>query len=374
MSILVTGATGSLGPSAVARLLRRDAVVVLLRPGETGAAARFEALRRDVVRAGPEAPTDRLSFVTGDLAAADAGLAGDDRGALAEGVTHVLHLAAVTRFTLPLDDARAGNLETTLGALALAETLPRLEAMQVASTLYVAGTRTGTILEDDLVETAFVNSYEQAKHEAEREVRARMRDLPLTVARIATILGSSRTGEVRTPTALHQAIRLVHQGLVPMIPGDPSQTVEVLDVEHAAEAMAALLVDAFEPGATYHVAAGPERCFTLQGLFEESLRLFAHLDPAWARRGIEPPALVTPETYALFERTVHEAGDPPMTRIVRGLSTFLPQLLHPKRFDRSRLEAALPSWDPPATRDYYPLVLASSIETDWGRSRAEASP
>ena len=368
MNVLVTGATGSLGPSLVARLLTRVAVVVLLRPRAEGAPARFEALRRDLARADPEARTDRLSFVAGDLTAPGAGLAGDDHAALAERVTHVLHLAADTRFALPLGEARAGNLATTIGALALAAELPRLAAMQAASTLYVAGTRIGTILEDELADTSFVNTYEQAKLEAEHEVRGRMADLPLTVTRVATILGSSRTGEVRVPTALHAALRLVHRGLVPMIPGEPSQTVEVLDVEHAAEAMAALLVDVFEPGRTYHVTAGPERCFALGELLDETLRLFADLDPGWARRGIEPPALVRPATYARFERTVREAGDPGMTRILSGLATFLPQLLHPKRFDRSRIEAALPSWDPPPTRDYYPLVLSSSLASRWGRT------
>ncbi len=341
-------------------------MVALLRPGETGAASRFEELRRDVARADPEAPGERLSFVAGDLAAPEAGLAGHDRRDLAERVTRVMHLAADTRFSVPLHVARAGNLAITVGALELAGGLRRLNAMEVASTLYVAGTRTGTILEDDLAETEFVNTYERAKFEVEREVRARMRDLPLTVARVATILGSSRTGEVRVPTALHRALRLVHRGLAPMIPGEPSQTIEVLDVEHAAEAMASLLGEAFIPGTTHHVTAGPERCFTLGELLEETVRLFAELDPAWARRGIEPPALVSPTTYELFERTVHEAGDPAMTRIVRGLSTFLPQLLHPKRFDRSGIEAALPTWEPPATRDYYPLVLSSRLRTRWG--------
>ena len=361
MSVLVTGATGSLGPWVVARLLRRGAVVVLIRPREAAPASRFEALRRDVAGVDPEAPVERLTFVAGDLAVPEAGLSADDRSALADGVTHLLHLAADTRFSLPLEDARAGNYATTIETLALAAKLPRLHAMQVASSLYVAGVRTGTILEKDLAQTDFVNSYEQAKFEAEAEVRARMQDLPLTVARVATILGSSVTGEVRVQTALHHALRLVHRGLVPMIPGEPSQTVELLDVEHAADAMAILLMDTFEPGATYHVTAGPERCFSLGDLLGETLRLFADLDPAWGRRGIEPPVLVSPATYELFERTVREAADPAMTKIVRGLSTFLPQLVHPKRFDRSRLVAALPAWDPPRTRDYYPLVVSSRL-------------
>jgi hypothetical protein len=184
---------------------------------------------------------------------------------------------------------------------------------------------------------------------------------------VATLLGSSRTGEIRKPTAIHQALRLYHRGLVPMIPGDPAQPVEMLDVEHAAEAVARLLTEGFAAGTTYHLTAGPSRTLTLTELIDETHRGFEELDPTWKTRGIEPPPVVRPRTYALFERSVVEAADPAMATVVRAMSTFLPQLLYPKRFARANLEGALPDWDPPPVRDYFRRVLAWGLHSQWGR-------
>jgi nucleoside-diphosphate-sugar epimerase len=365
-TVLVTGATGSIGPAVLAQLLpRAGSVVVLMRPGREGVRARSDWLVRAISGHDPAAPVERLTFVPGDLSQDGAALAPEDHRRLNGEVTDVLHLAADTRFTLPLEQARAANLGTTLGVLRLVEGFGRLRALAVASTLYVAGTRTGEILESELADTEFVNTYERSKFEAERELRARMRDLPIAVFRIATLLGSAGTGEVRKPTAVHHALRLYFQGLVPMVPGDPSQVVELLDVEHAASAVARLLLDAFAPGTTFQVTAGPERGFTLEEMIGQAHRTFAELDPAWARRGIERPAIVSPATYALFERTVHQAADPSMTAVVRGMSTFLPQLTYPKRFDRRNTVAALPDWRPPATRDYFSRVLSFCLRTLW---------
>lgn len=372
-TVLVTGATGSLGPWVLGRLLRRaDAVIALVRTHGNPPAQRRRALTRAVEEADPEAPLARLAVVPGDLARSDAGLASRDRRRLIAEVTHVLHLAADTRFSLPLSEARAGNLDTTLAMLKLAADLRRLEAMGFASTLYVAGTRSGEILESDLAETTFVNAYEQAKFEAERGLRARMEDLPIAVFRIATLLGSADTGVVPKPTAIHHMLRLYHRGLVPMVPGDPSQTLELLSLEDASEAVARLLLDAFAPGGTFHLTAGPGRTFTLADMVDDTHRLLRELDPEWARRGIEPPALVSPSAYALFERTVLEAGDPTMSGIVGSLATFLPQLLHPKRFDRANVEAALPDWNPFEVRRFYPLVLSYCLRYRWGRGGVDA--
>ena len=366
-NVLVTGATGSLGPAVLARLLRRGAVVVLLRPGDSGAERRLDHLVDEVEAEDPDAPVDRIAAVSGDLSVPGSGLAPEDRRGLAREVTHVLHLAADTRFTLPLPAARRANLDTTLELLRLVESFDVLRGFGFASTLYVAGTRTGEIREDDLADTEFVNTYERSKFEAERALRVRMADLPIAVFRVATLLGSARTGEIRKPTAIHQALRLYHRGLVPMIPGDPAQPVEMLDVEHAAEALARLLMDGFAPGTTYHVTSGPSRTFTLTELIEETHRGFQELDPAWKARGIEPPPVVRPRTYALFERSVEEAADPAIATVVRTMSTFLPQLLYPKRFARDNLEGALPDWDPPPVRTYFRRVLAWGLRSQWGR-------
>jgi nucleoside-diphosphate-sugar epimerase len=371
--ILVTGATGSLGPAVLPLLLRRGSVVVLLRAADSGAERRLGLLMDEVEREDPDAPVERLGVVPGDLSLRGSGLAPEDRRRLAREVTHVLHLAADTRFSLPLPTARRANLDTTLELLRLVEGFDGLQAFGFASTLYVAGTRTGEILEEDLADTEFVNTYERSKFEAERALRARMTDLPIAVFRVATLLGSARTGEVRKPTAIHQALRLYHRGLVPMIPGDPAQPVEMLGVEHAAEALARLVTDEFAAGITYHVTAGPVRTLTLEELIEETHRGFEELDPAWKARGIEAPPVVRPRTYALFERSVEEAADPAMAAVVRTMSTFLPQLLYPKRFVRANVEASLPDWDPPHVREYFRRVLAWGLRSQWGRD-GESAP
>jgi nucleoside-diphosphate-sugar epimerase len=372
-TVLLTGATGSLGREVLRQLLGRDAsVVLLLRPGNDGAERRFSSLVRGLAGDVSGAAVDRFSFVSGDLSLAGAGLAREDGDRLGREVTHVLHLAADTRFSLPLAEARAGNLDTTLELVRLAEGFADLRAFGFASTLYVAGTRTGQIREDDLADTTFVNTYERAKFETERALRARMDHLPVAVYRVATLLGSARTGEVSSPTAIHRALRLYHRGLVPMIPGDPAQPVELLDVEHAAEAVSRLLLHSFAPGKTHHVMGGPERSFRLGDLIDETHRGFAALDPDWARRGIEPPAVVSARTYALFERTVHEAADPAMAAVVRAMATFVPQLLYPKTFDRANSTHALPGWDPPHVGDYYRKVLSRLLTSRWGRRAEEA--
>jgi nucleoside-diphosphate-sugar epimerase len=367
LNVLVTGATGSLGPAVLPHLLRRGSVVALLRPGDPGAASRLDLVLDEVTREDPDAPVGRLAAVAGDLSLPDCGLTPDDRRRLGREITHVLHLAADTRFSLPLPVARKANVDTTRGLLRLAEQFGALRGFGFASTLYVAGTRTGDVREEDLEDTEFVNTYERAKFEAERELRGRMTDLPIAVYRIATLLGSARTDEVRKPTAIHQALRLYHAGLVPMIPGDPAQPVEMLDVEHAAAAVARLLTDRFDAGTTYHVTAGPSRTLTLTELIEETHRGFEELDPSWKARSIEPPPLVRPKTYALFERSVEEAADAAMATVVRTMSTFLPQLLYPKRFLRTNTETALPDWDPPPVREYFRRVLAWGLRTRWGR-------
>jgi nucleoside-diphosphate-sugar epimerase len=371
-TVLVTGATGTLGPPLLARLLRRGSVVALLRAGAAGVERRFDELIAEVRREDPTASLARLRSVAGDLGRRGAGLAFEDRRGLARDVTHVLHLAADTRFSLPLSEARRANLDTTMELLRVVESFDRLRGFGFASTLYVAGTRTGEIREEELADTTFVNTYEQAKFEAERALRARMPELPVAVFRVATLLGSARTGEVRKLNAIHHSLRLYHRGLVPMIPGEPRQPVELLDVEHAAEAVDRLLMERFAPGRTYHVTAGPSGTLSLRELIEEAHRGFGDVDPAWTGRGIEPPPVVRARTYALFERTVEEAADAPMAAVVRTMSSFLPQLLYPKRFARTNTAAALPDWHPPPVRAYLPRVLAHCLGTQWGLQRQDS--
>ena len=84
----------------------------------------------------------------------------------------VIHSAASVAFDLPIEEARAINVEGTRRVLDFAGAVPDLQRVAYVSTAYVAGDRRGTVYEDDRETGTFRNSYERSKHEAEAVVRS----------------------------------------------------------------------------------------------------------------------------------------------------------------------------------------------------------
>ena len=111
------------------------------------------------------------SAVAGDLTAPRLGL-GERHEPLAARVGSVIHSAASVAFDLPLEEARAINVEGTRRVLDFAGAVPGLQRVTYVSTAYVAGDRRGTAYEDDRETGAFRNAYERSKHEAEALVRS----------------------------------------------------------------------------------------------------------------------------------------------------------------------------------------------------------
>ena len=356
-TILVTGGTGTLGRELVARYapLPGATVIVLARgatpPAQTSSPSHVRALTGDV-RAGA---TLGLSPATCDE--------------LRAGVTDIVHCAADTTFNRPLEDARATNVDGTRAVLAFARTCARLERVACFSTVYVAGRTTGCFSEQDLGGgDGFVNSYEQSKAEMEVVTREAMRELPVALYRLSTIIGDSRSGAVHGFNAIHHALRLLYQGLAPMVPGRESALVDLIPVDFAADAACHLIDQAFEPGATYHLCAGSAASATLGTLLDATMMAFERYRPAWRRRSIAPPAIVELETYELFVRSVEEAGNQVLLQATRAVQAFAYQLAYPKIFDAQRARSALaPSGiAPPPVLDYYDKVVRWCIETNWG--------
>jgi nucleoside-diphosphate-sugar epimerase len=240
------------------------------------------------------------------------------------------------------------------------------------STVYVAGRRTGTFRGEDLEDggAGFVNTYEQSKNEMERAVRERMADLPVAVYRLSTLIGDSRTGAVTGFNAFHHALRLLYQGLAPMIPGDPSHRVDLVPVDYVADAACWLFRHRFVAGCTHQLCSGPARSRPLSELLEMTLEEFGRVRPAWRRRGIEKPLVVDLRTYELFVRSVEETANEGLRQATRSIQSFAYQLAYPKTFDASATDAALAEsgLEPPSLADYYPKVVRYCVETDWGAS------
>ena len=356
-TILMTGGTGTLGRELVRRLAAE-----LTGP-------RIVVLSRSALDPCPGFPPG-VQIVRGDLLAGPTlGLPTRVREELSKSVTHVLHCAAETRFTLPLEESRAVNVGGTRSLLEFARGCRSLRQIGCFSTVYVAGRRTGPITEDDLGDdgAGFVNSYEQSKNEMERELRARMPDLPIAVYRLSTLIGDSSTGLVTGLNAFHHALRLLYHGLAPMMPGDPAHRIDVVAVDYVADAACWLFDRRFEAGRTYHLCSGPKRSASLAELIDAVMEAFHHFRPEWRRRGIERPAIVDLPTYELFARSVEETGNEVLLRATRAVQSFAYQLAYPKTFDRSATASALAGSGlcPAPVLDYLPNVVRTCLENEW---------
>lgn len=352
MTLLLTGATGFLGPSLVDALLARPEVdrLVLL-------------VRRPAAITHP-----RVQVVVADLADPDLALPASSRDELAREITGIVHAAGDTRFDAPVDAARAANVDQTRHLLTWAARCPRLDRFVFLSTAFVAGKRTGTIAEDELAhDTGFVNAYEQSKHDAERLLHCWHDRLPIAICRLSTVVGDSRSGCVPQPRALHHALRFLYNSLAPMLPGPADSPVDLIASDYAASAVACLATAGFRAGGAFHLVAGGD-ALPIGELLDLTMEQFVTERPAWRRRAIERPVFADLATFALFVRSLDELGDSPMLRAFAVIRHFAPQLAFPKRFDDRGSAAALARAGivRPRLAEFYPRVVAHLVRTNWG--------
>lgn len=366
--VLLTGATGIVGCEVVRETLRRPdppEILALLR----GTDAEVEAKRRWLCSwSGVPTDTDRLAVVRGDMTLPGLGLAGADLRR-ARQVRGILHAGAITRFDQTAGEAWVSNVASTREVLAHARLCPGLDRVGIVSTAFVAGRRGGTILEDELdLEAEFNNEYERSKALAEQAARAAMGELPIAVFRLAIVAGRATDGRISRLTGLYPILRLFHQGLLSMFPGDGDQPVDVIPADFAAAAIHRLFGHAFVPGRTYHVCAGPGRSFRLDSLFPGIDAFLAEADPAWRGRGQPLPLPVSAEVFRDFVGIVELTGNPRLRQIIAQVSTVTRQLEVPKAFDTRRFDEATHGVERlalPHARDWLRPSVARAVATGW---------
>jgi long-chain acyl-CoA synthetase len=356
-ALFMTGATGLIG----SRVLRR---LLAAAPGLHAFVLVRDAARWTDVGGGAEALDGRVTPLVGDITREGLGLDGRARRALARRVGLVVHAAADTVFSRPLPAARRVNVDGTEHVLELAAQWPRVERTVHVSTAFVAGRRTGPILEhEDGPDEGFVNSYERSKFEAERLVRSSAG--PWVILRPSTVVCDGTHGRVSQLNAVHRALRLYHAGLASMLPGGEASPVDLVTADYVADCVSAVTMAPGVEGSTFHVCAG-RGAIGLGRLLDDSYAVWAE-SHRWRRRGIARPAITDLETYRLFERTVEQTGDARLRRITRSLSHFVPQLALPKCFDTTNIERVTGRASPPVA-DYWERVIRYLVRTAWAAS------
>lgn len=352
--VLVTGASGLVGSRVIERLLSLDDRVhvhaLVHRPSTWPSLAAHLG-----------AAATRVTAVSGDVTRAGLGLDAGTRQRLATHVRAVVHCAADTTFSRPLEQARTVNTTGTHNLLELLSDW-RIERLVHVSTAFVAGAHTGVIPEHELDAAAgFVNGYEQSKYEA--EVLVRSSGVPYIVLRPSTIVCDNASGSVTQYNAVHRALRVFSAGLASLMPGAEDTPVDVVTTEHVVAGVTDIGFARAADGGTYHLCAG-RGALGLGELLDRAHAVWSR-DAEWKRRGILRPALTDLATYRLFEQSIEETGDVRLATITRSLSHFVPQLALPKQFDTTAADAALGRSAPPV-RTFWDALLAQLVATRWG--------
>jgi thioester reductase-like protein len=369
--VLITGATGFLGMELMARLLqagdRRVWALVRARD-DAEAGQRMRAVLESLVP-DPDSVAARVVPVAGDVMRDGLGLEPRVRDELAEAVDEVIHSAASVSFSLPLEQARAVNVEGTRRMLELALLASSrgdgLRRFAHVSTAYVAGTHCGSFGEDDFARgQGFNNTYERSKWEAERLVRRYAGLLPVQVFRPSIVVGDERSGWTASFNVIYSPLRAYARGALPAVPARRSAPVDAVPVGYVARSILAL-ADA-GPGRTWQLAAGT-RANTVGELIDRAAELLGQ-----PRARALPPELYRRVVHPLLLR---RAGPVQRRWLERG-EVFFPYLATRARFDtratrevldEARIEA------PPPLASYLHRLLEFAERADWGRRPAPRS-
>ncbi|HEY0078245.1 MAG TPA: SDR family oxidoreductase [Pyrinomonadaceae bacterium] len=257
-TIFLTGFPGFIAGRLVRRLAREGARFVLLVQAAFMERAREEA-ERIVEETG--AGVEAFRIVEGDITRPGLGLSAQDLETTRGETTMLFHLAAVYDLGVSRELAMRVNVEGTQNVNRFAELLQesgRLRHYHYVSTCYVAGLRTGVILESELRhEAGFRNYYEETKYLAELEVEALKSRLPLTIHRPSVVCGDSQTGETAKYDGVYYLINYLRMqpALLSLANiGNRDVRLNVVPVDFVVEAMAALAGDERAAGATVQLA------------------------------------------------------------------------------------------------------------------------
>ncbi|MDT0329014.1 SDR family oxidoreductase [Nocardiopsis lambiniae] len=234
---LVVGATGFVGRWVVRELLIRGGPVAATVRG-----GRDEWLRRWLRDHG--ADDTGLTTVSADIGRPGLGLSVADGESLAR-VRDVFNAAALYRFGMPVDEARAVNVTGAVNVLDRAASLPRLRRL-----VHVSGYRVGrepfpgfplpTAASRDLYRR--LGAYEASKVEGDTAVRllAGDRGVPVTMVCPATVIGHSATGEAGQYIGPSMLVERLWRGRLAVLPGSPRTFLPVVTVDHLAAFIAAV--------------------------------------------------------------------------------------------------------------------------------------
>jgi thioester reductase-like protein len=254
-TIFLTGFPGFIASRLLRRLARDGGrFLLLVQP------AFAERAQQELASIAHETGRSSSDFVllSGDITERNLGMSAVDLETARTNSTIVFHLAAIYDLAVARDLALRVNVQGTRNVNQFARSLSQLRHYHYISTCYVAGKRTGLILETELQhEAGFRNYYEETKYLAELDVEALKAELPVTIHRPAVVCGDSRTGETAKYDGIYYLIHYLRKWpsvLSLFNIGNSEVALNLVPVDFVVEALATLARDPAAIGKTVQLA------------------------------------------------------------------------------------------------------------------------
>ncbi len=305
----------------------------------------------------------RGEVVVGDVCDMDLGLSSAEYRALSRELTWIHHLAGI--YFMGADDemARRVNVGGTRTVLELARDVGRLERVVHWSTAMVSGDRRGTFYEEDLeAGQKFHNGYERTKYDAEKLMRAAMRELPITILRPGIVVGDSTTGEIDKldgPYYLMVLIATNASGLRLPLLGRGDAPLHLVPIDYVIEAAWRIGRGEHAAGKTFHIV--DPNPLSARTVFEG---VAMHANTEKPRGHIPRP----------IARVVLNL--PGLSRLGKGPLAFVDVLGHTVHYDQTNTAMALAGSTVrcPPLADYLPNLVRYVLDVSRPRRAADETP
>ncbi len=364
--ILITGITGFLGTELASEMMRttEDTVYGLIRAASSEeATARLSALwygRPELI----DCLGTRILPVPGDVAREDLGLSEEDRNLLLHNTDYIIHTAALIGIRHTREDFWRVNVDGTAHVLAFARQIQAdhpLQRFSHVSTAYVAGTQSGRIREDSLVDAGFFSLYEQSKFEGESLVTQAGEEMPVSVFRPGQIVGDSETGYVKNFNTLYYPLKLCLKQQARIFPIRKSLRVNMVPVDYVAQSVVRLTFAEGAAGKTFHLTAPASMQPTVAELTDAvrdwaKKALSVHL-----RKPLFFPLPFLSRIGASYNRS--ERGTTKKSALT-NLLALAPYFTEKKIFDTTNTEQLLGAYEPD-WHTYLPRLLTYAVSKNF---------
>jgi thioester reductase-like protein len=256
--VLLTGATGFLGPFLLRSLLDQTSAIYTVLMRATDPAAARERLTTSLRAAGlydlrtAEAFDARVRVICGDLASPRLGLSDPDWSQLAETIDTIVHNGAWVDYILDYSALRSSNVEATRELIRLACTIRRKQFHFISSTTIFGWTDKRNLLErDSNPEMAGLDfGYAQTKWVSEQLVhQAREQGIDARIYRPAFITASTAGFGHSTDIVVRLLSFMIKYGVAP----NTDIQLSFMPVDIAAHNIATIMTSAESPEAVFHV-------------------------------------------------------------------------------------------------------------------------